>query len=556
MKTDKNLRKLLFAEMTLALPPKVRQSLLADQAFSEKFGIRPRFSFLLGERQIDTGSLHQALRAAVAGHKSALLTPAEGDRLRVKLGFRKGGQATIQFRRKGFAFNDADLLSRDSRTRSNALKRVFAAKPLVVDEEDGWKKITRQRPLTDWEYIELMTALSATPEALRTQLGMPGQLDVESMMPDEPQYYSRLVAPLCDSEAIQAFIAGELIENRRSIFERNPIQALRRMAYAALWQPLIPFDLLASLKLSDVRALLDADDPFSLLFCFELCCRLLPKDTGFVDLGTACLRKLLDVETSQPRCHIFSALALISGANIRRVTKASQAPVFWVRLAALAHAGVLTDALADMAEPEKFLRWSGENFYSVYHWHGMVDRRDAPRWSPDWITPDHIHAEVVGRVRIALFALPECDQPAEWVSATDSAMSRLAETGKYLQAVLPGPFDDFYEDPNIRTVPVEFFIKPETELEAATYLNDVSGLIAFAYSGKLTDRALENVLRILKKPVDEPISSDGKIDLQLLHLCAHICSVSRSEALAGAIIDRCLYTASRGEPQGCSVLIR
>jgi hypothetical protein len=548
MKTDKNVRQLLFAELTAALPPEVRTSLLADRSFCEKFGIKPRFSFLVGERPVDIGSLHKALRAAVAGHKSALLTPADGDRFRVKLGFRKGGQATIRFQRRGFAFNDADLLSRDLRTRGNALNRVFATRPLLVDEENRWKKIARQRPFTDWEYIELITALNATPEALRTRLGMPGQLDVESLIPDKPGYYNSLTAQLRVSENIHAFIAGELADNRQSLLKRHPTQALRRMAFTALWRPLVPFDLLGSLKPSDARALLDAEDPFSLLFCFELCCGLLPTDTGFVDLGTACLDKLLDVEMSQRRCHMFSALALISGANIRRVTKASQAPVFWARLAALAHAGVLTDALADIAEPEKFLQWSGENFYPVYRWHGMVDRRDAPRWSPDWITPDHIHAELVGRARIALFALAERDRPAEWVSATDSALSRLADTGKYLQAVLPGPFDDFYEDPNRSMVPVEIFAKTETELETATYLNNVSGMIGFAYSGKLTDEALENVLRILKRPVDEAISSDGRNNLQLLHLCAHICGVSRSEPVAGAIIDRCLYAVRSGQP--------
>jgi hypothetical protein len=175
MKTDKNVRQLLFAEMTSALPPEVRTSLLADRAFCEKFGIKPRFSFLVGGRPVDIGSLHNALRAAIAGHKSALLTPANGDRFRVKLGFRKGGQATIQFQRRGFAFNDADLLSRDLRTRGNALKRAFATRPLLVGEEDRWKKIARQRPLTDWEYIELITALNATPEALHTRLALPGQ---------------------------------------------------------------------------------------------------------------------------------------------------------------------------------------------------------------------------------------------------------------------------------------------------------------------------------------------------------------------------------------------
>ena len=211
-----------------------------------------------------------------------------------------------------------------------------------------------------------------------------------------PGYYQRLVAPLGDATNLDAFIRDELTSTRRMLLARHPERALRRMAFAALWQPLIPFDLLAATNVSDVATLLKADDPFSLLFGFELCRYRVSADAGFVDLGRSFLEKLLlDAQASTSRCNIFSALALISATKLRQAARSSIAPLFWIRLAALTHAGVLTDALGGMPESEQFLRWSSQTFTSTYVWHGVIDRRDSPRWNPNRISPDHLYAELV-----------------------------------------------------------------------------------------------------------------------------------------------------------------
>src|SRR3954453_10458753 len=44
-----------------------------------------------------------------------------------------------------------------------------------------------------------------------------------------------------------------------------------------------------------------------LVFCFELCCKLLSKDDAFVDLGISVLEKLLSPHACLRRCHISSA---------------------------------------------------------------------------------------------------------------------------------------------------------------------------------------------------------------------------------------------------------
>jgi hypothetical protein len=198
-----------------------------------------------------------------------------------------------------------------------------------------------------------------------------------------------------------------------------------------------------------------------------------------------------------------------------------------------------------MEDSEKFFRWSAERFYTTYRWQGTIDRRDAPRWHPDWISPDHLHAEIVGRVNAALQTVPDHERPAEWVTALKNALTQLMETGKALAAFFPGPFEDFQETSSPPVVP-ELFKRTNEKLEKALNFSEVVNFSAFAYSAVLPEASLAHVLRILNQPIDDPITKDGQ-NLTFLHLCGHIAGAARSEAVAAAVINRCLHAAQHAE---------
>ncbi len=407
-------------------------------------------------------------------------------------------------------------------------------------EEERWSTIAKAGLLTDPEFVELMTALGATPEALREQLRKPKELGPDTLIPDDQAYYDRLIAPFKGEFELKGYIRDDLGEARAALFRRHPKRALRRMAFAALWQPLIPFDLLSSLNAGDVSVLLEAEDPFSLLFGFELCRHLLPRDTAFADLGAAFLSKLLDEDKgSIRRCTLFSAVAIIATINLRPRAKASDAPLFWVRLAALSHAGVLTDALTRLSDPTEFLRWSAENFYPDYNWHGVIDRRDAPRWNPDWIDPDQVYAELVGRVGIALQMTPEAARPPAWVSAFDAALNHLQQSKRGLAPLFPGPFDDF-QDGAAPSWPPELLAAVEEKLRNAAALSEVPELFALVNSTLPSDSVLENIQRILNQPFESVAMKDWP-SLDYLRASAQIAGISRSVPVATAVINHCLF---------------
>src|SRR5579884_6382 len=546
MKKSEALHLALFDEITRPLPPPLRAQLLRDEGFINRVGIAPKLSFSLDDSTtVEIGSLHDALRAAIAGRKAASLVADKNSPLEVKLGRGRNGEATIEFDGKAFRFEDADLLSVSPTTRKKGLRRIFTATPLTDSEEAYWRAAVKAAPLSDRAYFDLKTALAGTPETLRQQLQKPQALDVSNLMPDAPEYYRRLISPPRDSKDLKDFIDTDLHIARRSLLKRQPRITLRRMAYSGLWQRLVPFGLLASLKAAEVSFLLDAEDPFSLVFCFELCCKLFPRDAGFVALGTSALEKLLNPNDSLRRCHVYSALALISGATLRRVAKTPTEPVYWARLAAFTHAGVLADALYHGVNDAKaFFEWAMQRFFRNYHWHGLVDLREAPRWRPEWINPEHLHAEVLGRINGALQGIASGERPRSWVSAIEGALVSLFEAGKGPLAFFPGPFDDFEGKPGPDPVP-DAFERVVTEMHSATSFRDMAALFALAYTIRLPEGILADVERLLDRAPDEPLVEDH--ERPFLHLCAHIAGAARSERLGKLVIQRCLFAARTAE---------
>jgi hypothetical protein len=222
MKLSAAQRKSLVEVLVSSLPAQVRSRILLDESFSTKFGLDPTFLFpLSSDLAVQTDTLHRALRRAAAGERTAQLILQDGKRVRAKLGLTARGEATLLVQGEGFSFTDADILSPSVAKRSRALDRMFAARPLLPEEEVKWRSIAIQRDLTDREFLDLSTALTHTPENLRRELKKPGTLDVDTVMPDDPAYYSRLMAPLGSSKTLAEFAASELFAAYSSLLNSH-----------------------------------------------------------------------------------------------------------------------------------------------------------------------------------------------------------------------------------------------------------------------------------------------------------------------------------------------
>jgi len=535
---DKNV---LIDEIVLSsLPASVRKEILRDEEFCARLGYEPRFAFPIGEVSVNTSSFYKVLRSAMSKRKSGLLELANGTKIKVRLGFRKPDSATLFIDGREFSFSDVDLLSLDKRVRTNGLRRVFASRPLLEDEQDTWRRTGQRRSFTDREFVNLMTAVGSTPEAIIDELRRPQRLSVDKLVPDEPMYFFRLLAPRSSIESLSAYVSKELADYRCASLKQHRHRALRRIAYSALSHMLVPLNFLASIKKSDLVPLLAANDPFSLLFGFEIAASRVAKDRLFIDAGSMFLERLFaDDEVAIKRCTIFSACAMISIVKLRKVFSEQDAPLYWFRLAALAHAGVLAEALSWLQKPGEFLDWASQEVGFDFVWHVAVDRREAPRWDIEWISPKQIQAELLGRVLIVMKKLPAKKRPKKWVKLIEDAETRqAARDGQELSHFFPGPMDDFAK-PLVQKRRSPVLVKIEQRLKEAKSLDEVSNLAALAYLEKPSQSVAEEVRRLLAARQLEIGDVDDEHRSRFL-LYAYIAASARSEPLAREIINCCV----------------
>jgi hypothetical protein len=275
---------------------------------------------------------------------------------------------------------------------------MLKERPLLPDEEKDWRKTVRFGTPRDEDFVRLAEALRETPETFTEAISKPQNLNGDNMVPHGLRYYGRLVGPIPKGGTLSNYVKTELNSFQKHMFKKGNT-GVRRIAFGNLSASVLPFGSMARLPFDAVGQLAQSHDPVSLLFGFEARVeRYRTGDRRALALGRRLLERLFkDDSWLNKRCEVFSACAIISSSRLRTLAEQNGASLYWFRLAAFAHTGVLTNALANIRDTKGFLKWALEHFSGAYTWHAVVDLREEPRWDSEWTSPEAIKAELVGR---------------------------------------------------------------------------------------------------------------------------------------------------------------
>jgi hypothetical protein len=182
---------------------------------------------------------------------------------------------------------------------------------LTSDEEKNWFKRAEKGALSAKEYTDIVEQLRGTPENVIAILRVPQPLNAEKLIPKELSYYARLVGPVQNVPNFADYLQREHKEHSSWLLRQGPV-GLRRLAYSAVARSLIAFDEIGTLPLGQIAELLTAEDPFSLVFGFDVCqYRLSKGEKAAAVLGTKFLKRLLgDEKRLQSRLELFCACAV------------------------------------------------------------------------------------------------------------------------------------------------------------------------------------------------------------------------------------------------------
>lgn len=529
-------RRAVVKRLVYAAHSDTQKDLLDVKGFATAVGISLRTALTLnGVQEVDPKSFMKCVKGALTGKRSSQLILADGSRAKVKTSVDRSGTPVVELNGLNMKFSEAGVLGASPRKRATTFAAMCKNRPLLPDEERDWQKILRIGPLKEEEFINLAEALRETPETFADSLSKPQNLGGDNMVPRARRYYERLVGPIPDGASLSDYANGQLISFQRFMLGKGAV-GLRRLAFGCLSARVMPLQEMSRISLADAESLLGAFDPFSVLFGFEICVeRYRAGDRAALRTGQRFLDRLFkDDSWLIQRCEVFSACALVSSTRLRSLANECGAGLYWFRLAALAHAGVLTEALSTISDTKKFLQWAIDGFSGVYTWQAIPDVREEPRWDSEWIGPASIKAEIVGRCLNALGRFGKRKVPSTWRTHIEAALSRLNPN---LSAIFPGPLDGFLSTsgPQRKETDVQ---QLRNLLKERDSFKQAPGLLIIAYAGGIDASHIDELMRLLEgsnKELATPKSAG-----QILQCCAYVAATTRSVALADGVITRCL----------------
>lgn len=548
------LRSQIAAHLVSCAPDTVRKALVADRTFTREFGLpiarTLHFSSTLG---VDAEQFANALKKILAGQSSARVAVRAGKPITFKGKPGKDGSVTLTTKGVSITDDNGGVLAPKKSVRIKAVERLLGETLLPSCRAAFWRDLVKQRSLSSSEFLDLIDECRAVPEALHERIRQTRTLSLNALVPSELAYYRALLPEPNVNQAYDAYLRDTLTNERAYQLGMNVRLASARISISSLSQSLIPFDLLKTMGVTDLETLIGREDPFSLLFAFEVATRRAPSDPSFIEIGTKALDKLFD-DRARARAALFSACAVLSVVGLQRIAAVRRAPLFWRRLLAFTHAGVLTNALGGNLQRAKgFNKWAFDQFGIRFFWASLAERRLAPRWWPEWVDPSCLYAEFVGRALFALNAIPEPQRPAQWQTVIQDLQQELADRKQYAQMFFPGPVDDFQF--NQGQLDPAIFNQAVEALNKSLPLDEIPGLLPFLYSARMSPQHVSLVGASLANTVEPDNAKEIPGFVNALQAAAQAAAANRAVTIADAVVEKALAVFQRADRIGQEKLL-
>jgi hypothetical protein len=407
--------------MVAAAPEAVRRAVIADKQFARDMGLKitSTLTSQLGY-VVETREFTLMLREAVEGTANITFRTSDGEAVAATASVDADGAAHLATP-KGTLIQPLAALLGDDQSRRMATFATFAAQVMLpAARAKEWRDLVAGRPLAADEFWELCGQTDKTPEALHDRLQQLQTHDVPTIVPAEDLYWECLLPAPVDSYA--AWRDAALPTWRMELIASASRWKLSRAGFAAVCRTPMPLAFVEGVDQAALDALCRQEDPFSLLLALEITAAGAALDEVAVTRGTDLLRRLLgETDEASRRIGLFWAAMIVAHAGAQRSVKWRKAPLYWRRVAVLAQAGLITNALFH-AYPDAptFMSWAGSQGGMTFALGTIRDRREAPHWNI--MSTGAVRAMVVERACIAVASVPADRRPPEWASLTEAAM--------------------------------------------------------------------------------------------------------------------------------------
>ena len=494
-------------------PPMIRDTLLEDGEFREEYGIKIDGVLSVGEadRTFNSSVLCRAVRKALSSTQIEKVTDNEGREWKIGNIARREELPNLFLSGKTERYAlpiEFVGLSATRNTRLALLDKAASDVNLPNHECEFWRGILHDRPLYDYEVLQLQADRLDTPVANASTIKMEfdrGEASPSTMVPCSRGYFERLVGKYDGSSSISNYAGG----TGKALFDRlatwRPVEGLRLSLILSAHHSLPDQINVDHLERDDLLGVFEHvaeyGDRISQIGAIELGFRILKSRPEVEQALCRLIREIReDGDSEQTRgFKLLSALFWFVDGEISRMRLFTDEPPFYRRLAALSQAALIYRQLVEIkVDPKPFGDWA----LGWPPWHyqqSFVDLRLEPRWRPEFASESQLKADFFGRILVAGRRFEENIKGTDiYDQVFGEGSNSLESVSNPIHAFLPGPLEGSEESG--LPAPSEVLERLEAELEAeetaiSAFLALTNVALIYRLDGKYPDWGVNRLKR-------------------------------------------------------------
>ena len=549
--TNPMLERALFEATMGLLPPTVRESLLEDRSFREKYAIKTSATLNVGNSgfAIDRDIFVKGIKKILSGKRRVEIIDAD-DKVLV-LEKEKGGDGNIKLISiegdRSTLLPDFYQLSPNKKIRLDGFRNVLKESYLSSGDANKWKSIFTKRPLNNEELDVFSNDILNTPMRMAEHIEnniLNRKNAVSDLVPQSEIYYERLIGVFDGSETIQKFANNVTKKQFDKLIAWNQFDGLSYSLLAAS-HPII--STLIEANDSEIFELIrvfehleNNGDPISIIGAIEIGLKIIAINPDIEPALIKLIEKVRDDDlgVSSKLIPLYASIVMLVDGELSRLKFFSKTPPFYRRLASLTHAALIHRQLLHINfEVEKFHKFAfteeGMNFYMQT----FADMRIEPRWSPNMLEPTQVKADLIGRILIAAESNKKILEEKEVYKVIyGDEPETVQSNSNFPKSYMPGPLEGAE---GLRPdVPDEFIDEIEAQLNSdeagsGQFFMLLNSALIFKVDPKYAQRTAE----ILKEKQYHLNNVENRQQLiNILSRLATLAAVTRSVTLADELL--------------------
>lgn len=385
------------------LPQSLRDRIFEDRTLLKQLGLNRSTRITVhtdGKPSFDTSAFYTAVEQAYAGAAPTTINDEAGDTWELHVAATRAVVCRHPATGREFRVPHAQLLDVDAGRREAYLTQWARDFGLTPDNIGAWLEEVRQAPLHPHRFDLLERDLEDSPagELERTKEAFLGPVVQSDLVPMSRRYYERLVPAWQGQRTLPEFVDAL----RLRVPASDPVAQVRHELLWSAHAHTAPVAGIAMLEEATLRALvsdlLPTIDLWSLTGLIEGMLARPDATQALRDLVVELITSFAAHIQDSGRVELTSRLGGMADGLLNTSGLFTGAPVYWRRLAALAHAAVLERAVLELGVPPSQLASWAHDSWSIFQTATLADVSSEPRWNGFMLAPEQLKQELIGRV--------------------------------------------------------------------------------------------------------------------------------------------------------------